>query len=69
MLGTIIWFIPRLITFYFLVATFFSGAICYFLLSHSLKNEYPLESKLAKYGGLIYMIGGPLLFFTVKLIF
>lgn len=69
MLGTILWYIPRIFTFNFLVITFISGALCYFFLQKPLKNEYPTEAKIAKYGGLIYMIGGPLIFFTVKLIF
>jgi len=69
MLDTIIWFIPRIFTYYFLIITFISGAICYFFLRPSLEKEYPTESKIAKYGGLIYMIGGPISFFIVKLIF
>ena len=69
MLDIIIWFIPRIVTFYFLLATFVSGAICYFLLQPSLKKEYPTESKIARYGGLIYMIGGPISYFIVNIIF
>lgn len=69
MLDTIIWFIPRIFTFYFLIVTIFSGGICYFFLGPSLKDQYPFESKIAKYGGLLYLIGGPLTFFAVRLIF
>lgn len=69
MLETIIWFIPRIVTIYFMISTFLCGVILYFLLMPSLKESFPTESTIAKYGGLIYMIGGPLLFFIVKLIF
>lgn len=65
----ILWFIPRIFTVYFMIITFFSGVVCYFFLSRTLKAQYPTESKIAKYGGLLYMIAGPMLFFIVKLIF
>lgn len=69
MIGTIMWFIPRIVTFYFFLVTMLSGAICYFLLQPSLKKQFPTEAKIAKWGGLTYMIGGTILFLVVRLIF
>lgn len=69
MIDAITWFIPRIFTLYFMIITFLAGAICYFSLYPSLKKDYPIESKIAEKGGLIYMIIGPLLYFIVKLFF
>lgn len=58
----------RIFTLYFFIITFLSGFICYYILYPSFKKHYPTESKIAKYGGIAYMIGGAVLFVLAKIL-
>jgi len=49
--------------------TFFAGFCSYFWIAPQVNpQKYPVEHKLAHYGGLLYMIASPLLFIAVNLL-
>jgi|GEM_PF-4337244 len=53
--------IPLIFTNYLLGILFLCGAILFFFISGSL-SEFPIEERIAKWGGLLYMILGAVLF-------
>lgn len=64
MSDTIIYYIRLIFTNYLIGIIFVSGLILSFFITSSIPaSKYPIENKIAKYGGIIYIFIGVAMFF------